>query len=95
MCIVTALRTSSNQRTVVDGSISIAHDFEIRKNLLYVDWNDTTKKWSRALEKKHRVTRVVRDAGYKYDPRYGAYVKVKRINDTCMAEACSYNPDLE
>ena len=37
----------------VKGSIQLAFDFEMRKNLLYLDWNEKLMKWNPQLTKNH------------------------------------------
>lgn len=37
------------------GTISLAFDFEVRKNLLYVDWNEKMNNWSTELTKDEDV----------------------------------------
>ena len=39
----------------VGGTISLAFDFEVRKNLLYVDWNEKINNWSMELIKDEDV----------------------------------------
>jgi AbiV family abortive infection protein len=50
---VNSLKNDSGYR--VGGTISLAFDFEVRKNLLYVDWNEKINNWSMELIKDEDV----------------------------------------
>jgi len=53
----------------------IPFDFEVRKNLLYVDWDNDIRQWRSTLNiEPYRYERI-KKWGYQYDKESGCYIK--------------------
>jgi len=71
------VRKISEQMPYVDfgAFYTLPFDFEIRKNLLYVDWDDENKIWKPTLEiEPYRYERT-RKFGYVFDEKSGSYMR--------------------
>ncbi|MDE1818960.1 MAG: hypothetical protein KGI19_10215 [Thaumarchaeota archaeon] len=53
----------------------IPFDFEIRKNLLYVDWDDKSKRWCSTLEIEQYRYEKIPEFGFEYDSKSEFYIK--------------------
>ncbi len=59
----------------VGGKISITYDFDVRKNLFYVEWNDEKKEWESTLHTEPVIYEYEREPGFQYNEKYNGYVK--------------------
>ena len=56
-------------------SFSLPFDFEVRKNALYVDWDDEKKRWCQSLEIEPYQYKYHKKIGYRLDSKTGMHMK--------------------
>jgi len=59
----------------IGGTVTIVYDFDVRKNLFYVEWNDKKKKWESTLHTEEVKYEYERLHGFIYDENHKAYIK--------------------
>ena len=59
----------------IEVNFSLLFDFEVRKNALYVDWDDEKKRWHQSLEIEPYRHKYHKKIGYGLDSKTGMYIK--------------------
>jgi AbiV family abortive infection protein len=82
---------SGNPNANVKIGYVTAFDFEIRKNLLYIDWDDLRNEWKPALKvTKEEFYEVPSTQGWDYDPNIKTYTKIEKIGDQFRGTVTSH-----
>lgn len=88
-----AEKMSRKLNLIVESYFSLVSDFELRKNLLYLDWDDERKRWWPTLEVEPYKVEYGFSNGYEYDPKLGAYIKTERRNGRFYVSVSSCHPN--